>query len=59
MKNGERQELHVSRIRELKSNEALFHTDFSEFIEKWRKEMNAERERKAAKAKNADAPAKK
>ena len=58
VKNGERQELHVSSIRELKPSEALFHTDFPEFIEKWRNEKNAERERKAAEAKNADAPAK-
>lgn len=28
VKNGERQELHVSSIRELKPREALFHTDF-------------------------------
>lgn len=58
VKGGERQELHVSSIRELKPNEALFHTDFSEFIEKWRSEMNAARDRKAAEAKNAAAPAK-
>lgn len=59
VKGGERQELHVSSIRELKPNEALFHTDFSEFIEKWRSEMNAARERKAAAAKEAAAPARK
>lgn len=53
VKNGERQELHVSSIRELKPSEALFHTDFPEFIAKWRIEMNAARERKAAEAKNA------
>jgi hypothetical protein len=56
VKNGERQELHVSSVRELKPSEALFHTDFSEFIEKWRNDMNAERERKAAEAKKASAP---
>jgi len=58
VKNGERQELHVSSIRELKPSEALFHTDFPEFIENWRNEMNAKRERKAAAAKEAAAPAK-
>ena len=57
VKNGERQELHVSSIRELKPSEALFHTDFPEFIAKWRNEMNAARERKAAEAKNAPEPA--
>ena len=59
VKNGERQELHVNGFRELKPSEALFHTDFPEFIVKWRNEMNAERERKAAEAKEAAAPAKK
>lgn len=58
MKNGERQELHVSSIRELKPSEALFHTDFPEFIAKWRNEMNAARERKAVEAKKAVLPAK-
>ncbi len=58
VKGGERQELHVSSIRELKPSEALFHTDFSEFIEKWRSEMNADRERKAVEAKKAAEPAK-
>ena len=57
VKNGERQELHVSSIRELKPSEALFHTDFPEFIAKWRNEMNAERERKAAEATKSVPPA--
>ncbi|MBK8479333.1 MAG: hypothetical protein IPL39_24550 [Opitutaceae bacterium] len=54
VKNGERQELHVSSIRELKPSEALFHTDFPEFIEKWRNEKNAVQERKAAEATKAE-----
>lgn len=58
VKSGERQELHVSSIRELKSSEALFHTDFPEFIAKWRNEMNAVQERKAAEATKAPEPAK-
>lgn len=58
VKNGERQELHVSSIRELKPSEALFHTDFPEFIAKWRTEMNAAREREAVEATKAPVPAK-
>lgn len=58
VKSGERQELHVSSIRELKSSEALFHTDFPEFIAKWRNEMNAVQERKAAESTKAPEPAK-